>query len=85
MFDVIAAYVGGLIVGGMLVSGIRRIRRRQQPTGAAVELDITNLAFIRAAFDELDAETLKTIEDGANEYCERWETPLRFDISEVDA
>lgn len=84
MFEHVAYYAGGLLVGSLsTLLWVRGSRSSGQDALDETELDIANVAFIRAAGDELDDETIRTIGERANEYCEEWETPVRFDAQEV--
>jgi hypothetical protein len=77
MLETLAMYGAGIVVGAILTYSAISIRR---PDGRfTAELDVANIAFVRGARDVLDEETYDDVAEQANDYCERWETPLRFD------
>lgn len=82
MLETIALYGAGIVVGSVMTYVLIDIRRPD--SRGVAELDLTNVAFIRAAKDVLEKDTWADVTDQANTYCERWETPLRFDADLED-
>lgn len=82
MFEVLAPYVGGVLVGAIVTRAPHK-RRTSGSQLAETEIDIANVAFIHAARDELPDDQLETLGHRANEYCDEWDVPVEFDVSEV--
>jgi len=76
MLGTIALYGAGVAVGAFVAYTVFELRRPD--TRLAAELDMTNAAFVRGANDVLDEDTWDDVVEQANDYCEEWETPLRF-------